>query len=291
MSFERARRLLATSFAGAALCGGAIAQPAVWTVHGPRGTVVLFGSVHLLPGGLDWRPPALTDALARADELWFEIPIDQATDEAAARLAERQGRLAAGDSLWSHLSAVQRDLVARAATKVGLDPGGLAPEKPWMAELSLELAADARSGALASQGVEARIQSDAPPTTRRKALESARQQIGFLAGGDMVDQAASLAQTAEQIAGEEDPYARTVKAWMAGDLAGLIREDVEPLRATAPRLYDRLIVSRNRRWALTVRSLARRDGVSVVVVGAGHLLGPEGLPALLRAKGLDVEGP
>ncbi len=44
--------------------------------------VVLFGSIHLLPAGLDWRPPALDDALARADALWFELPITIDSDNA-----------------------------------------------------------------------------------------------------------------------------------------------------------------------------------------------------------------
>ena len=40
--------------------------------------MVIFGSVHVLPPGLDWRPKALDAALAKADDLWFELPIDPA---------------------------------------------------------------------------------------------------------------------------------------------------------------------------------------------------------------------
>ena len=52
------------------------AHPALWTVHSKNATVYLFGSIHLLPPGLDWRPPALEDALNKAKDVWFELPIE-----------------------------------------------------------------------------------------------------------------------------------------------------------------------------------------------------------------------
>ena len=53
--------------------------------------MILFGSVHLLPAGLDWRPAALSDALTRADDLWFELTIDQSTEAAVRRLIVPRG--------------------------------------------------------------------------------------------------------------------------------------------------------------------------------------------------------
>ena len=70
------------------------AQPAVWIVRDHDSEMLLFGSIHLLPPGLDWRPAALDAALAKADDLWFELPVDPATEQEAARLAMRLGGLA-----------------------------------------------------------------------------------------------------------------------------------------------------------------------------------------------------
>jgi len=33
------------------------------------------------------------------------------------------------------------------------------------------------------------------------------------------------------------------------------------------------------------------QGEAVMVVGVGHLVGPDSVPALLRARGIPVEGP
>lgn len=273
------------------LAGAAGAAPPVWTVHGPRGVVLLFGSIHLLPKGLNWRPPALEDALARAGDIWFELPIDRATDETAGRLMNRLGRLTSGDSLWTHVTADQRARLEAAAGMVGLDARLLTPLRPWMAEIALELAADARSGGLVSEGVESRIQDEAPTGARRHGLETVAQQVGFLAGSSPADQIASLDATARELIADDPTYDRTVRAWLAGDSASLRRDDLAPLEAAAPAIYRRLIVERNRRWARILRRLARNPGVTVVVVGAGHLIGPDGVPALLRAEGLVVDGP
>jgi uncharacterized protein YbaP (TraB family) len=253
--------------------------------------MVLFGSVHLLPRGLDWRPEALDLALTQATDIWFELPIDQATDETARRLVANRGRLPPGDTLWAHLTGNQKASVEMAAVRQGLPLAALSPLRPWMAEVTLELAADGRAGASASEGVEPRIQSDAPPNALRHALETVDQQIGYLADGAPAEQAASLAETAHELSTDEEAYARTVGDWMKGDLDALRRDDLEPLRTAAPGVYRSLIVDRNRRWARSLARLANRPGVTVVVVGVGHLIGPEGVPALLRARGLPVEGP
>jgi uncharacterized protein YbaP (TraB family) len=272
--------------------GEARAQPAVWTVHGAHGQLVLFGSVHLLPGGLDWRPPALEIALAHADDIWFELPLDQVTDDDARRLTLRQGALPPGDSLWTHLTPSQRDRVERAAAGVGLAPAVLTPLRPWMAELTLSLAEDARAGAVAAEGVEARLQADAPPAAHRHALETVRQQVSFLAGARVADQVASLDEAAREMTVDGDLYPRIVRDWLAADVVAMQHDALDPLVATAPAIYRRLIVDRNRRWARLLARVARdQRGVTVVVVGAGHLVGPAGVPALLRAQGLRVEGP
>src|SRR5579864_3313348 len=51
-------------------------HPALWTVHGAKGTAYLFGSVHVLPSGLNWKFPTLLAAMKRSDTFVFEIPLD-----------------------------------------------------------------------------------------------------------------------------------------------------------------------------------------------------------------------
>jgi hypothetical protein len=63
------------------------------------------------------------------------------------------------------------------------------------------------------------------------------------------------------------------------------------LKKSSPGLYDRVVRQRNARWLTAVDARLKTKGETVMVVGMGHLIGADGLPAQLRAQGFDVEGP
>jgi uncharacterized protein YbaP (TraB family) len=276
---------------GLAAASAAAAKPPVWVVRSPKATLVLFGSVHLLPAGLDWRPAALDDALAKASELWFELPIDPATENQAAETAIARGALPKDRRLSALLTPGQQARLGAAASALNCPPAALDRMQPWMADLTLSVADDVRGGADASNGVESQVQALAPPTVVRHAFETAAQQVGFLAGAPLPDQVASLNATVDEIDDDPSAYGRIVGEWMTGDMAGLWRDAVSPVARASPRLYGRLISARNRRWARLLGARLASPGQIVVVVGVGHLIGPAGLPALLRAQGFQVEGP
>ncbi len=269
----------------------AMARPPVWVVHAGATTITLFGSIHLLPAALDWRPPELDAALAGANELWFELPIDAATNDEAARQSIARGALPKGKSLTAMMTPDQAQRLVDAGVSLNCAPEALDRMQPWMADLTLSIAEDARGGADASDGVEGQIQASAPATVKRRAFETASQQIGFLAGAAVRDQLASLNWTVSEIQQDPTSYRRVVDEWLAGDLAGLQRDALDPLRQISPGLFARLIDGRNRRWTSVLAARLRKPGQVVVVVGVGHLIGPGGVPALLRAKGYRVDGP
>ena len=76
-------------------------------MHAGATTTTLFGSIHLLPAGLDWRPSEFDTALAAAGELWFELPIDAATNEEAAQQSMARGALPKGKSLIAMMTPDQ----------------------------------------------------------------------------------------------------------------------------------------------------------------------------------------
>jgi uncharacterized protein YbaP (TraB family) len=286
-----ARGLLAALALALAIPQAAVAKPPVWVVHAGTTTITLFGSIHLLPAGLDWRPPELDAALARTDEIWFELPIDAATNDEAAAQSIVRGALPKGRSLIAMMTPEQAKHMVDAGVSLNCAPEALDRMQPWMADLTLSIAEDSRSGASATDGVEGQVQALTPPTARRRAFETASQQIGFLAGAPVKDQIASLNWTVAEIQKDPSSYQRAVDEWMSGDLAGLQRDALDPLREISPTLFARLIESRNRHWAGVLDARLRQPGSAVVVVGVGHLIGPGGLPALLRAKGYRVDGP
>lgn len=286
----RMRAMLAAVAAAAGLLltpATAAAEPTVWTVRDADSTILLFGSVHLLPGGLDWRPPALDSALERADDLWFET----LTEGGEGRMATRAlGLLPVGDSLSAKLSPQGRARLERVSDSVGLSPAAVDGLRPWLADVTLSVAMLIRDGARAEAGVEA-VLADAAPTAGRRYFETPWEQVAFLAEAPEADQLASLEETLRQLDEDPDLFTRLVRAWLAGDQAALDALGVAPLRTLSPVLYERLIAGRNRRWTDLILERLAGSGTTVIVVGAGHLTGPDGVPALLRARGVTVEGP
>ncbi|HEY1878548.1 MAG TPA: TraB/GumN family protein [Caulobacteraceae bacterium] len=286
------RQMLATLGVALALaCGDASAEPAMWTAHGPHADLVMFGSVHLLPKAIDWQPAKVKDAIAQADEIWFELPIDDQTAVEVQRLAASKGLLAAGDNLFSHLNGEEQGHLRGVCQNLGISCEVVARMRPWLAEVTVSVAADMRAGALASQGVEQQVAAEAPATAHRRAFETVSQQIGFLADPSAAEQVRSLDETVEEIADDPGIYDRVLKEWLAGDLTALSHDALDPVAKTSPSMYRRLITERNQRWAKILGQALTGEGKIVVVVGAGHLIGPGGVPALLRQQGFTVEGP
>ncbi|MDP1629859.1 MAG: TraB/GumN family protein [Caulobacter sp.] len=291
MSFRLPRALGVLS---TALClflaAPAAAEPPVWTIRDADSTIVLFGSVHVLPEGLAWRPAALDAALARADDLWFETPVDGEGETQAVQAAQQNGYLPAGESLTALLTPQGRARLERVGGRLGVSPAGIDRLRPWLADITLGLLALARQGAVASAGVE-KVLADAAPAARRRAFETPADQIAFFADAPLADQLASLEDTLRQLDEEPAFFDELISAWARGDTARIEALGLTPMKTASVVLYDRLIVQRNRRWAATIAERLAGSGETVIVVGAGHLVGPDSVPALLRARGIPVEGP
>ena len=267
------------------------AEAPMWVVRDADSTIILFGSVHVLPPGDDWAPPALTEALNDADDLWSEIPFDEASDRDAARQMRRRGLLPAGQTLSEQLSPETAERLRRVSGRLGLYAPGLERLRPWMAEVTLSLASDNRAGGRADLGVERQLNATASPRVRRRAFETVAEQVEILAGASEAAQIATLEQTLTDLETDPEGYLRIVEFWRQGDTRRLATETLLPVQQASPEVYERLILRRNTRWAGMIRSRLAGSGQTIMVVGVGHLVGPQGVPALLRQMGLQVEGP
>lgn len=267
------------------------AEPPVWVVRDADSEMVLFGSVHVLPPGLAWRAPRLEAALGQADDLWFELPMGPDTGQEVARLAGTLGALPPDQSLFRLLPPRDARKLMKVAAAYGVDKAALDRMAPWLAEVALAGAAYRQAGADTDHGVEETVNAAAPANVPRHALETPAEQLALFAGLPLKEQIASLHETLGELAKDPQAYMKLVRAWEAGDVKGLDREALQPLRKTSPEEFRRLVTERNERWVQALDARMKGHGRTVVVVGVGHLVGSGGLPARLRALGYSVTGP
>jgi uncharacterized protein len=288
---SRLRIAILAALAGVASAGSAAAEPPVWVVKDKNSELVLFGSVHILPRGLDWTPPALDRALKAADDIWFELPIDAESEAATSMLATKAGVLPPDQSLFKLLPPEDSALMSKVAAAYDVSPVLLDRLQPWLAEIALAGGAYRRLDADAASGVEKTIAAMATPNAKRRAFETPAEQVALLSSGTMDEQMASLRQTLHEMDEKPDEFQILVKAWTDGDIEVLDREALAPIRDATPGLFRRLVTDRNARWTKVLDARLKGRGRTVVVVGIGHLIGPDGVPARLRALGYSVTGP
>ena len=253
--------------------------PALWQVSGPAGqTGWLFGTIHALPNGAEWRTPVLKTTLERAGPLVVEV--GDLADAMAVQAAFARRAYAPGlPPLLARVPPGDRPALAAALDGAGLDSEELAPLEDWAAALTLANAL--RRGDVAN-GVDRALIAGA---RRVIALESVDQQLALFDTLPPAAQAALLRDAAREADAPEDET--RIRAWLTGDIAALEQDAAAGLLAD-PILRERLQAGRNRAWLPTITRLLDDGARPFVAVGAAHMVGGDGLPALLRASGYTV---
>jgi uncharacterized protein YbaP (TraB family) len=213
------------------------------------------------------------------------------TQARIAQLAAAKAYLPPDKSLIAMLSTKARAQLVKACVRFHLAPGLMDRLRPWYAEIYLASSEYTEAGADMSTGVEQVLAAAAPPAAERRAFESPEEQIDMFDAAPPSAQVASLEESLAELQADPKAYSRLVSAWMRGDLKYLQREAITTLSKASPELYDRLVAQRNAKWTQILDARMKGHGRTVVVVGVGHLIGPGGVPARLRALGYSVEGP
>ncbi len=280
-------RLFVAIIAALAAAVPAVAAPAAWVVRDADTEVTLFGTIHALPKGVEWLSPAVAARLDAADTLVLEavMPDDPA---ALGPIINRVGMPPGVKPLAERVSAAALPKLTAAAVTAGVPMAALDRMESWLVAMTLSNAALTGVGIDATSGVE-------PVLTARArgrniaiiGLETVEQQLGFLDTLPDADQTAMLLATIDDVGDARREFDTLSALWQAGNVDAIARDFDAETRAT-PLLRQRLLVARNQRWADWITGVMRRPGKVFIAVGAGHLGGPDGLLAILKARQLTV---
>lgn len=259
----------------------------LWEASNARGTVYLFGSIHVCNAGCFPLPEAALRRLDASKTLVVELDLQR--PEAQTKLMAA-ALLPAGQRLSSRLPEADWGALQGAAAGLGLPGGALENMQPWMAGMLLSLTGAQQAGYEVSQGIDLALMRRASAQgLGLEELESIDIQIAALSAGSEREQREALRLTVSQLqAGSMRPILEAmVRAWQTGDavaLSRLIREGMP----SGSSLSRALIEDRNAHMAATIAQRMQDGRTRFVVVGAAHLVGAEGIPALLAKRGYRV---
>jgi len=277
------------ALAGGLLFGGTVrADPAVWAVAGSGNTVYLFGSVHVLPEGGFGLAGELLQAYRDAERVCLEVDIGALTPAETASITFARAIDPEGRGLFELLGAAAEP-VREAAAAADFELAPFAAYEPWFVGLTVSLVALQQHGYTANHGVEQVLERAAKRDGKAGCgLESLDEQLGLLDGLPAKEQQDLLLQSLEEAARIEVEIRRLHEAWQNGD-DELLARLLETEFAAYPELGDQLVYARNERWADRISKLLEQPDDVLVVVGALHLVGDRGLPALLARRGFSIE--
>jgi uncharacterized protein YbaP (TraB family) len=197
------------------------------------------------------------------------------------------GKYPSGDQLKNHVDPRTYQYLIRVLARSHLPESKIASYRPWF--LSLMLESSGEDEFFHSLGVESFLEERAQANHKTMTgLESAREHADVFVGLSERESEAWLLLSFIKLDSDNAETAQILNAWRRGDAGTIWRTTNDGFR-DFPTMGQRLLANRNRRWIPRIEGYIRSHKTYFVVVGAAHMGGPDGLLALLKSRGYQIE--
>lgn len=281
-------RSLCAVVLGLGVMSWASADSSVWRVETDENTVYLGGTVHLLRASDYPLPEEYAEAYGASDTLFFETDLNSMGDMAVqARLLQKLS-YSDGRTLKTVLNQEAYSALQAHMDGIGLPLAMMEKFKPGMIVSTLQVMEFQRIG-FTPQGVDAYFNNlamgDGKPLGQ---LETIDDQIGFLSAMGEGNESEFILLSLQDLEETVEVMDDMIAAWRTGDNDALSELFVAEMLNEAPEIYDSLLKRRNMNWLPQIEEMLKSAETEFVLVGAAHLVGPDGLLELLEGKGYRV---
>lgn len=263
----------------------------LWKISGNDANGWLLGSIHMAPPSLYPLPARIDQAWSDSDELVVEADILNTEGAELQQAMLHAALFTDGRTLSQALPKETWDATATQLAHYGIDPRMMQPFKPWFVALTLSSQAMIAAGSLPEHGMDLHFLKRAMELHRPIVeLEGASFQIELLSSFSDDEQQLFLSSTLLSLHQLDADMKSMLAAWQSGDVAAMEQQLTQGVVTEDDRaLYAKFMTDRNAAMADGVEKRLRTGRTTFVVVGAGHLVGDDGLVELLRARGYRVE--
>ena len=260
----------------------AATRHSLWKVEGGTNVVYLLGSFHLLKAEDYPLAPPMEAAFSNSTVVAFETDLEEMDKPETALKMMSQCALPAGQTLKEQLSPGLYEELSRHATQAGIPMMALDHLRPALAVMMIEVSALLKLGVNPEYGVDKYFFSRARKDGKTVVpLETMDFQIGLLTDFSKEEGELLVKTSLADIDNTKKDYDEMVAAWRIGDSAAMAKL-LNQATQESPVIYKRLLSDRNRSWVPRVEELLRGNRKAIVIVGAGHLVGADGVVELLR---------
>lgn len=262
----------------------------IYKIQSDTNTVYLLGSIHVLAEEYYPLTRAFSYAYYNSQKVVFEIDPEILFSSEASKKNEKYYTFQDGETLQTALSPGTYRLLKKRLKTLGIDIKDVHKFKPWVVYLTMSGRVDSSIDFRPDLGIENhfyRMAKDAGKPTG--GLESIQDQLDVFDTLPMNVQEALLKESLAFTNSKkrEKAFLHMVKSWHQGNLDGL-EELVESFKRY-PLYYKNLLVQRNHNWVPQIEEFLTEEKNVLVIVGAAHLPGEDGLLHLLTEKGYELE--
>jgi uncharacterized protein YbaP (TraB family) len=279
----------AAVFAPLAAKAPAPAKPAMWVLSDADTTIYLFGTIHLLPKGTQWRTAAFDKAATSASDLVVETMIDEANPMAAAQEMMKMAVSPNLPPLVDRVPAAKRAKLIEVAAKTGVPMAVFDKLETWGAAFIMLGVTMKELGLDPSSGVESALKTEF--ATAKKPigqLETNVEQFGFFDTLPEGAQRKFLESVLDDPAKGKKQFDEMLAVWSRGDVKAMGDTFNRELKES-PELRENLLRKRNANWNGWLQRRLAKPGTTLVAVGAGHLSGGDSVIAMLEQSGYKVK--
>jgi uncharacterized protein YbaP (TraB family) len=262
----------------------------LWKVQSKTNTVYVLGSIHYLKKEMYPLDEKIEKAFEQSNVLGVEANVDNVSKIDVQKLVEI-AFYSGNETLEKHLSPETYELVKKKLTEVGASLETANKYRPWFLALSLTSLEVVKLGFDPDYGIDRYFLSKATEKKKIVELESLEYQINLFSAFSEKDQELFLLYTLKDINVLEQELDKLVNAWRAGDEKGIesiVTKSLKEDKRLTP-VYEKLVIERNKKMASKIEDYLKEKETYFVIVGAGHLVGSQGIIELLRSKGFVVE--
>lgn len=257
-----------------------------WESKTPGATVYLLGSMHLATPDLYPLRGTIMQAFEASDKLVVELDIGGGKQMAITQRMLERGAYPPGKTLRDDLTPSTYDALSRRLQANGMPAELMLGMKPGLVITTLSTIEMMKLGLNPEQGVDRFFLERARGSKPIVELETVDRQLDVLL--DTTQPELLVKQTLGQLEELERLLAEMITSWKRGDAAALQKLVIDDELRAHPEFRDlhrRMFDDRNREMADKILAMQERGGVYFVVVGAGHLLGDQGIVELLKDRG------